>query len=58
MPLIKTLIKEEMDRIHNERGQQRFANGHFPQAAQLFEEFSANESLADFLTLKAYEQLD
>jgi malate synthase len=58
LPLVRQLIKEEMDRIKIERGEARFNNGHFPPAAKLFEDFVANETLEDFLTLKAYELLD
>ena len=58
MLLVNSLIKEELERIKTERGEQRFANGHFPDAARLFEEFTASESLEDFLTLKAYDLLE
>jgi malate synthase len=58
LPLVRQLIKEEMERIKTERGEARFNNGHFPAAAKLFEDFVANETLEDFLTLKAYELLD
>jgi len=57
LALIRELSREEMERIRKERGEQRFESGHFPEAAQLFDEFVANEKLDEFLTLKAYERL-
>ena len=55
--LVRELAREELERIRKERGEQRFNNGHFPEAAQLFDEFVADEKLDEFLTLKAYERL-
>jgi len=57
LALVRDLSREELDRIRKERGDQRFNNGHFPEAAQLFDEFVASETLDEFLTLKAYERL-
>jgi len=57
LPLVRTLIKEELDRIRGERGDKRFENGHFPDATRLFDELVADENLEEFLTLKAYEIL-
>lgn len=56
--LVRQFIKEELERIRGERGDARFNGGHFPQATRLFDEFVANETLEEFLTLKAYELLD
>ena len=58
LPLVRQLIQEELERIRAERGQERFDNGHFPAATALFDDFVANETLEEFLTLKAYAQLD
>jgi len=49
LPLMRQMMKEEM---------QRFEGGHFPQAANLFDQLIASDSLDEFLTLKAYELLD
>ena len=57
LALVRELTREELERIRKERGEQRFANGHFAEAAQLFDKFVANEKLDEFLTLKAYERL-
>jgi malate synthase len=58
LALVRQLIQEELVRIKGERGEERFARGHFPQATKLFDDLVANETLEEFLTLKAYEQLD
>jgi malate synthase len=58
LALVRQLIQEELARIKTERGEKRFENGHFPAATRLFDDFVANEKLEEFLTLKAYEQLD
>ncbi len=57
LPLVRQFIQEELVRIQTERGEARFKNGHFPAAAKLFDDLTASETLEDFLTLKAYEQL-
>jgi len=56
--LARHFIREELQRIRTERGEERFASGHFEKAARLFDEFVSAERLDDFLTLKAYELLD
>ncbi len=58
LPLVRGLIQEELARIRGERGANRFGNGHFPKATQLFNELVASEKLEEFLTLRAYEMLD
>ena len=57
LELVRDLTREELDRIRKELGDQLFENGKFSEAAQLFDEFVANEKLDEFLTLKAYERL-
>jgi malate synthase len=58
MALVRQFLQEELERIRKERGEKRFAHGHFAQATQLFEELVSSEALEEFLTLKAYELLD
>jgi malate synthase len=58
LPLVRQFIREELQRIRRERGEARFEQGHFEQATELFDELVADEHLAEFLTLKAYELLD
>jgi malate synthase len=58
LPLVRQFIEQELDRIRRERGQERFERGHFPEATRLFDELVASETLAEFLTLKAYERIE
>lgn len=58
MEMVREFIKEELIRIRAERGEKRYDSGHFPEATRMFDEMVANESLVDFLTLKAYESLE
>lgn len=57
LELVRAIAREEMDAIKAEVGEARYASGKYEAAAQLFDEFTANEELAEFLTLAAYEQL-
>jgi malate synthase len=58
LALVRQFTLEELQRIEKERGQERFKNGRFPEAIQLFDELIASETLGEFLTLKAYECLE
>ena len=58
LPMVRELVRQELDRIRGERGQERFERGQFPAATRLFDELVASESLEEFLTLKAYQRLD
>lgn len=58
MAMVRDLMAEELIRIRTERGEARFASGHFPQARELFEELVEAETLPEFLTLRAYELID
>jgi malate synthase len=58
LPLVRQMIQEELVRIQGERGEERFRNGHFEQATQLFDNLIAGEKLEEFCTLGAYEMLD
>lgn len=58
LELVRAIAREEMDAIKAEVGEARYASGKYEAAARLFDEFTANEELAEFLTLAAYEQLD
>jgi malate synthase len=56
--LVHQLAEQELERLRQERGQERFERGHYGQAFLLFNELVASDSLQEFLTLKAYQQLD
>ena len=52
------LLMEELDRIHDEVGPARLAQGVFPTAARLLERMTKQDRLDEFLTLPAYELLN
>jgi malate synthase len=58
LELVRQLTREELARIRGERGEARFAAGHFSEATQLFDELVASQKLDEFLTLKAYDRLE
>jgi malate synthase len=58
LALVRQIMREELERIRSERAEARFYQGHFTEATQLFEELVADETLAEFLTLKAYDLLE
>ena len=56
--LFNQIFAEEMDRVFEEVGQQRYEQGHFDQAAKLFREIIEQKELEEFLTIRAYSDLD
>jgi malate synthase len=57
-PLFREIFAEEMSRIEEEVGQQRFRGGKFELAARLFQDIIERNELEEFLTLRAYPYLD
>lgn len=55
LPLVRQLMGEELEVI---RGHNGHRPAHLERAARLFEELVADDQLAEFLTLKAYELLE
>lgn len=55
--LVSDIMEEELAKLCNKLGDQRFNGGHFKEASKMFYNFSTAETLADFLTLAAYERL-
>ena len=55
---VQKVIADELDVIRREIGDARFEAGKFPLARELFESIATAETLADFLTLPAYEHID
>jgi len=51
------VIDEELARVRATLGDARFDAGRFPLARELFESIATDETLADFLTLPAYEHI-
>lgn len=56
--LFRGLMVEEMGKIRQEVGADRFGTGKYELAAKLFDEIIVNSELEEFLTLRAYEHLD
>ena len=57
-PLFLQVFAEELERIAEEIGRQRYDNGKFALAAMLFRDIILDDELQDFLTLRAYQYLD
>jgi malate synthase len=56
--LFRNLLREEMDAIRREVGDQRFEAGSYRRAARLMDEITRPDDFAPFLTLVAYDELD
>jgi malate synthase len=55
--LVEQLVGEELKRIRDEVGAQRFDGGRFQDARELFERVATAEPMVEFLTLPAYDVL-
>jgi malate synthase len=55
--MVRQMIQEELKRIREESGAQRFDGGKFKEAAALFDELVTASELQEFLTLRAYDLL-
>jgi malate synthase len=53
--LVSTTMKEELAKLKTMLGADRFANGKFELAAQLYEQMMTTPHFDEFLTLKAYQ---
>ncbi len=58
LELFRSMMKEEMEKIRAEVGAAHFRQVKYEQAATLFDEIIAADTLAEFLTLKAYDYLE
>ena len=58
LDLFRLMVKEEMTKIRAEVGDTLFQRVKYEQAATLFDEIIAADTLAEFLTLKAYDHLE
>jgi len=58
LELVRALIPEELARVRATVGEAAWAGGSYERAARLFEELTASDEFAEFLTLSAYEYLD
>jgi len=55
--MFRAVVPEEMARIRQEVGEERFSHGRFAEAAELFSSLSLAGRFEEFLTLPAYERL-
>lgn len=55
--LFREILDDEMGRLREALGDERWASGHFDQAITLFEELATAETCPEFLTLPAYDLL-
>jgi len=56
--LLRGLMAEELERISDEVGTERFLSGNFKRAADLFDAFLVEHEPSEFLTLVAYRAID
>ncbi|MFC4767850.1 malate synthase A [Effusibacillus consociatus] len=56
--LFEQILQEELQKIKDSIGEERYNAGKFDIATKLFREMSTSEEYADFLTLSGYEFLD
>ncbi len=56
--LYEQLLKEELEEIKNLLGEERYNNGRFKEATEIFDHLVRTEDFVDFLTLKAYDYLE
>ncbi len=55
--LVKTMIEEEMGKLKDSLGRQRFEQGHFDEAVALFLQVATPPDFIEFLTLPAYARV-
>lgn len=55
--IVLKLQEEELEKIKDYVGEERFQNGKFDLATQIFDELILNEDFEEFLTLKAYQYI-
>lgn len=56
--LVRSTIREEVERVRERLGRPRFDSGKFDLAARIFEEMITSQDFADFMTLVAYDYID
>jgi malate synthase len=58
MDMVREVLEEVLQELRESVGESQFAQGNYKRAGQLFDQIIADEQLADFLTLNAYELMD
>ena len=57
LPLVASLMQDELAKIRQLAGEGAYAGGHFERAATLFTELTQNPKFESFLTLTAYREI-
>jgi len=55
--LMERLFEEELEKLRQAVGDARFATGHYRKAREIIEQIVTGRMLADFMTLRGYEEL-
>ena len=58
LELFRRVMADETDKLKSAVGEDRYVSEKYAQAAQLFDEIVAGDTLEDFLTLRAYDHLN
>ncbi len=56
LELVRETTQEELQKIQQEVGEQRWSSGHYEEAAKMFDDLIAADAPPEFLTLGAYER--
>ena len=56
--LVRKIIAEELEKIREMLGAEKYSAGRFADASRIFQDMSTRSDCTDFLTLEAYEYLD
>ncbi|MBI2983813.1 MAG: malate synthase A [Chloroflexi bacterium] len=56
--LVRTIEREELDKIRQAVGDDFYIRGRFDEAAELFEQVALSKDFVEFLTLPGYDRLD
>jgi malate synthase len=56
--LFHAVLGEELKKIKSMVGEERFSNGRYQEAAELFDELTTNDQFVEFLTLRGYDRLN
>jgi malate synthase len=56
--LFQAVLSEELKKIKSMVGEERFSNGKYQEAAELFDELTTNDQFVEFLTLRGYDRLN
>lgn len=58
LALFNTVLPQALEQIKTAVGEEKFTNGKYPEAIHLFTQLATAPTFSEFLTLKAYTQID